>query len=341
MYDYLIVTHIPSFYKVNLYNELVKRLKIFVIFISSDTSQKRSNNFSSLDNVLFDYEVLCQGNFQTRKILKNILTLQSMLGRLKFKKILVSGWDLPEFWYIVFTSKKSKNFLALESTIFESSYKGLKGFIKKLFLSRISTVFASGSLHCDLLKALNFQGEVKVTNGVGIINKPKFIKTQKKFSGKFLYIGRIIDIKNLKFLVEIFNDMPKFTLTIIGVGEQEKFLQSISNKNIVFKGAVENKFIGDKFGKNDVFILPSLIEPWGLVAEEALYFGLPVLISDRCGSSELIKNGINGFIFDPTDKNSLMQIIRNFDDEMLQNLCSNADSYDINAKDTQQINTYL
>ena len=341
MYDYLIVTHIPAFYKVNLYNKLAKRLKIFVIFISSDTSQKRSNNFSSLDNVLFDYEVLYQGNFQARKILKNISTLQSMLGRLKFKKILVSGWDLPEFWYIVFTSKKSKNCLSLESTIFESSYKGLKGFIKKLFLWRISTVFASGSLHCDLLKALNFQGEVKVTNGVGIINKPEFIKTQKKFSGRFLYIGRIVDIKNLKFLVEILNDMPKFTLTIIGVGEQEKFLQSISNKNIVFKGAVENKFIGDEFGKNDVFILPSLIEPWGLVVEEALYFGLPVLISDRCGSSELIKNGINGFIFDPTDKNSLMQIIRNFDDEMLQNLCSNADSYDINAKDTQQISAYL
>lgn len=341
MYDYLIVTHIPAFYKINLYNELAKRLKIFVIFISSDTSQKRSNNFSSVNDALFYYEVLYQGDFQKRKIFKNILAIKTILSRVKFKKILVSGWDLPEFWYIAFTSKKSKNCLALESTIFESSYKGLKGFIKKLFLSRISTVFSSGSLHCDLLKALNFQGEVKVTNGVGIINKPEFIKTQKKFSGRFLYIGRIVDIKNLKFLVEIFNAMPNFTLAIIGVGEQQEFLQSISNKNIIFRGAIENKFIGAEFAKNDVFILPSLIEPWGLVVEEALYFGLPVLISDRCGSSELIKNGINGFIFDPTDKNSLMQIIRNFDDEMLQNLCSNADSYDINAKDTQQISAYL
>lgn len=341
MYDYLIVTHIPAFYKVNLYNELAKRLKIFVIFISSDTSEKRSNSFSSINDVLFDYEILYQGNFQTRKIFKNILALQTILGRVKFKKILVSGWDLPEFWYIAFTSKKSRNCLALESTIFESGYKGPKGFIKKLFLSRISAVFASGGLHCDLLKALKFQGEVKVTNGVGIINKPEFIKTQKKFSGRFLYIGRIVDIKNLKFLVEIFNDIPNFTLTIIGVGEQQEFLQSISNKNIVFRGIVENKFIGDEFAKNDVFILPSLIETWGLVVEEALYFGLPVLISDRCGSSELIKNGINGFVFDPTDKNSFIQIIRNFDDTLLQNLCSNADSYDINAKDTQQISAYL
>lgn len=341
MYDYLIVTHIPAFYKVNLYNELAKRLKIFVIFISSNTSEKRSNNFSSANDALFDYKVLYQGNFQTRKIFKNILAIQTILGRVKFKRILVSGWDLPEFWYIAFTSKKSKNYLALESTIFESSYKGLKGFIKKLFLSRISTVFASGSLHCDLLKALNFQGEVKVTNGVGIINKPEFIKAQKKFSGRFLYIGRIIDIKNLKFLVDVFNDMPNFTLTIIGVGEQQEFLRSFSNKNIIFRGAVENKFISNEFTKNDVFILPSLIEPWGLVVEEALYFGLPVLISDRCGSAELIKNGINGFTFDPTDKNTFMQIIKNFDDELFQNLCSNASSYDIAAKDMQQISAYL
>lgn len=341
MYDYLIVTHIPAFYKVNLYNELAKRLKIFVIFISSDTSEKRSSNFSSANDALFDYEVLYQGNFQTRKIFKNILAIQTILSRVKFKRILVSGWDLPEFWYIAFTSKKSKNYLALESTIFESSYKGLKGFIKKLFLSRISTVFASGSLHCDLLKALNFQGEVKVTNGVGIINKPEFIKAQKKFSGRFLYIGRIIDIKNLKFLVDVFNDIPNFTLTIIGVGEQQEFLRSFSNKNIIFRGAVENKFIGAEFAKNDVFVLSSLIEPWGLVVEEALYFGLPVLISDRCGSAELIKNGINGFTFDPTDKNTFMQIIKNFDDELFQNLCSNASSYDIAAKDIEQINAYL
>ena len=135
--------------------------------------------------------------------------------------------------------------------------------------------------------------------------------------------------------------MPNFTLTIIGVGEQQEFLQSISNKNIIFRGAVENKFMGNEFAKNDVFILPSLIEPWGLVVEEALYFGLPVLVSDRCGSSELIKNGINGFVFDPANKNSLTQIIRNFDDTLLQNLCSNADSYDINAKDIQQISSYL
>ena len=72
MYDYLIVTHIPAFYKINLYNELAKKLKIFVIFISSDTSQKRSNNFSSVNDALFDYEVLYQGDFQTRKIFKNI-----------------------------------------------------------------------------------------------------------------------------------------------------------------------------------------------------------------------------------------------------------------------------
>ena len=84
MYDYLIVTHIPAFYKINLYNELAKRLKIFVIFISSDTSQKRSNNFSSVNDALFYYEVLYQGDFQKRKIFKNILAIQTILSRVKF-----------------------------------------------------------------------------------------------------------------------------------------------------------------------------------------------------------------------------------------------------------------
>lgn len=45
MYDYLIVTHIPAFYKINLYNELSKKLKIFVVFIASNTDEKRADDF--------------------------------------------------------------------------------------------------------------------------------------------------------------------------------------------------------------------------------------------------------------------------------------------------------
>ena len=45
MYDLLIVTHIPNFYKIYLYNKLSENIKILVIFIASNTNEKRSSDF--------------------------------------------------------------------------------------------------------------------------------------------------------------------------------------------------------------------------------------------------------------------------------------------------------
>ena len=89
MYDYVIVTHIPVFYKVNLYNELAKELKILVIFIASDTNEVRADDFITLDNVNFEYRVLHKGDIQNRDILSNIQLIKAILKQCQYKKILV------------------------------------------------------------------------------------------------------------------------------------------------------------------------------------------------------------------------------------------------------------
>lgn len=341
MYDYLIVTHIPAFYKINLYNELNKKLNIFVIFIASDTDEKRSNDFSNLANANFKYKVLFDGNFQSRNIFINISNINKMLKILKFKRLIVSGWDLIEFWYLVFSNKKIKNYLTLESTIIESSHKNIKGFIKKIFLSRISTVFASGQLHLQLLNVLNYLGNVKVTKGVGIINKPSYEIIEKEYNKNFLYIGRLSSVKNLEMMVAVFNELPEFSLTIIGDGSQKNMLQNMANSNIMFKNSINNDMLKAEFLNHDIFILPSLSEPWGLVIEESLYFGLPVIISKNCGASELISNGVNGYIFNPKDKKGLKNIILNIDQSTYQNLIDGVSKFSLQQKDKEQVNTYL
>ncbi|WP_235264332.1 hypothetical protein [Francisella philomiragia] len=133
MYDYVIITHIPAFYKVNLYNQLAKKLNIFVVFLASNTNEKRANDFVGLDNVSFEYQVLFSGNLQQRNSSANIKRLRSILKSIQYKRILVSGWDLREFWYVIFANRKNKNCLALESTINESKATGIQALIKKYF----------------------------------------------------------------------------------------------------------------------------------------------------------------------------------------------------------------
>lgn len=340
MYDFVIVTHIPAFYKVNLYNELAKSLKIFVIFIASNTNEKRSDDFVTLEKATFEYQVLFDGNFQERDALKNMSQLRDILKMVTFKKLLVSGWDLKEFWYLVMTNPKSKNSLALESTINESRVDGIRGFIKKIFLSRISSVFASGKLHVELLNALGYKDEIKITKGVGIINKPTFEPQRKEYKKRFLFIGRLSTEKNLKPLIEIFNTLPNHTLTLIGTGIQEKELKSIANENIVFVGQVENSYLREYFKNSDIFILPSNSETWGLVVEEALYFGLPVMVSQNCGASELIEDVKSGYILDMKDLESMKNIIVGIDDEKYLRLLDGVGKYSICEKDELQVSVY-
>lgn len=341
MYDYIIVTHIPAFYKVNLYNELAKKLKILVVFIASNTAEKRADDFTTLKNVSFSYEVLYNGDFQTRDTKLNIKKLKTILKNSQYKRLLVSGWDLKEFWYLVMFYPKSKNCLALESTILESTPKGMKGWIKKVFLSRISTVFASGNLHVKLLKALSFKGDIKVTKGVGIINKPNYKRVKKVYQKRFLYVGRILQVKNLEALIIVFNDLTNHYLTIIGDGEEKEYLQSIANQNISFKPPIENIKLQTEFLDHDIFILPSISETWGLVVEEAIYFGLPVMVSKSCGSMELVKNGVNGYVFDPMDMEEIKQLILSIDDVIFEKLLDGLSEFSVNEKDFVQVNIYI
>ncbi|MCE9681665.1 glycosyltransferase [Halomonas alkalisoli] len=309
MYDYIFVTHIPAFYKVNLYNKLASELNILVLFIAEDTEEKRAEDFVTLDKADFNYLVLSNGCLQRRDAWKNITKIKKILNETDYNQLVVGGWDLKEFWYIALFNSKEKNCLALESTVFESNAKGLKGILKKIFLHNMSRVFASGKLHVELLRSLNYSGKISITAGVGIINQPYFNLPEKTFRKRFLYVGRLTKVKNLEFLISVFNTLPDYFLTIVGDGEELNYLKAIANSNVVFVPPINNASLKNVYLSHDVFVLPSISEPWGLVVEEAIYFEMPVIISKNCGSVELILDGKNGYIFDPENEGSLKDCI--------------------------------
>jgi glycosyltransferase involved in cell wall biosynthesis len=64
------------------------------------------------------------------------------------------------------------------------------------------------------------------------------------------------------------------------------------------------------YGLAGAFIHASTTEQWGLVVNEAMASGLPVLVSNRCGcTSDLVQEGVNGFTFDPYDVQQLAQLM--------------------------------
>ncbi|MDB4767262.1 glycosyltransferase, partial [Flavobacteriaceae bacterium] len=246
-----------------------------------------------------------------------------------------------EFWMVILLLNRNKVSLVLESSFLESKTKGIKGFLKKVFLRKVSKVYASGDNHIKLLQDLNYNGYIIKTKGVGLINYISKSLPLESYKNKFIYIGRLSEVKNLAFLIKVFNKLPEYNLTIIGEGPDKIKLESMSEPNINFVGSVENKELSQYFSQNNFLILPSLSEPWGLVIEESFYNGMPVIVSNNCGSVDLVKNEFNGYVFNPNNALELENIIKDINDNNYQKFKGNINANYIESKDIDQVDSYL
>ena len=59
-------------------------------------------------------------------------------------------------------------------------------------------------------------------------------------------------------------------------------------------------------------ILPSRFDGWGVVVNEALSVGVPVIVSDTCGAADLVHHGENGYVFVSQNSESLRTCLKNF-----------------------------
>ena len=134
-------------------------------------------------------------------------------------------------------------------------------------------------------------------------------------------VARLVPIKNIDNLLKawkvIEKNQPDYKLVIIGDGPEFVSLNELTLKldlkNVVFLGAVNNSDIPTYFYNAAAFVLPSLSESWGLVVNEAMAAGLPILISNKINASNaLLREMVNGFSFDPMDVANIAEKIMAF-----------------------------
>lgn len=336
-YDIVYLTNTPSFYKINLCNEVAKQKSLLLVFYgygdeAVNTSLKDNKEYN------FDYTFLWEGNSAKRNKFSCFVKLVKLLKRISYNKLLFSGWFVPEYSIYAFISPKKKNCMLCESTIYESNISGLRGFIKRAIINRCSTALPSGIAHKAIFDAMGFKGEVNITGGVGIFHKPERVINKDKATTekRYLYVGRLIECKNLHFLIERFNENGK-PLTIVGKGELEQELKGLAKVNITFKGFIENDKLPEIYKEHDIFILPSRTETWGLVVEEAIYWGLPVITSDRVGcSNEMVISPKIGVTFELDNIDSFNSAINNIEQNYKQ-YRDNAIAFDFEERDKKQI----
>ena len=141
----------------------------------------------------------------------------------------------------------------------------------------------------------------------------------------FLFIGQLIPRKGLEFLLDACtllnqNRGSPYTVLIAGDGPERAELEGkIRSRGLSHEvrllGWVNYAQIGNYMKLADVFVLPTLEDIWGMVILEAMVFGKPILCSKWAGTSEMVVDGENGFVFDPYQPEQLAGLMHRFIDD--------------------------
>lgn len=130
-----------------------------------------------------------------------------------------------------------------------------------------------------------------------------------KLKGKHivLYVGRLLEIKNIDTVIKAFKEVKidNKVLVIVGDGEKRNDLKALAdnNENIIFTGMLSGNELYAWYNVAQIFTLASHIEAFGAVTNEALQGGCYCLISSHAGSCCLIEENNNGNIIPPEDIN--------------------------------------
>jgi glycosyltransferase involved in cell wall biosynthesis len=137
----------------------------------------------------------------------------------------------------------------------------------------------------------------------------------------FLTICRFVEEKNLNRLLRAYAayraraGAAAWKLVLLGDGPLKAAITTQRDElglqaDVLLPGFKQYPELPQYYGLAGAFVLPSLTEPWGLVVNEAMAAGLPVMVSDRCGcAGDLVRRGENGFTFDPAEVDELAELL--------------------------------
>ncbi len=145
----------------------------------------------------------------------------------------------------------------------------------------------------------------KIIEGYSVVDNDHFANGQshKQNIPVLLCVARFAPEKNVQMLIEAFqiSDLNgKWQLKIVGGGPLKGELQHIikPGDNIILHDWLTYSELPDLYASADCFILPSTFEPWGLVVNEAMAAGLPVILSEAIGAlPDLLEEDKNGWRF--------------------------------------------
>lgn len=191
----------------------------------------------------------------------------------------------------------------------------------------LTAVFGSHYMH-DLHRqaGLAFAREEKIYNGVKSLGTPihagpdRGLLVSPDGSVRLLFAGRLVDLKGAHRAVEALGilrstrpDLPPITLTILGDQQDRSYERTLAaaveasgcSQQIEICPPVRENELPAVFAGHDIYLFPSLYEPFSLTLIHALGEGIPTIASDAGGNGEIVVHGRTGLIYPRADAQAL------------------------------------
>jgi len=282
--------------------------------------------------------------------LKQFTQLQDALDTFRPHCVFVPGWSARYALASIewCRSNHVPAVLMSESTWRDSPRARAKESMKSWIVSLCSSALVGGASHAEYLVKLGMPPD-RIFQGYDFVDNEYFQEKSKTARARavdlrqklrlpqhyFIAVARFIPKKNLAWLIETYAQYRQacarepgattqpsragpWSLVLLGDGPNRPLLaQQISglhlDAHVIVPGFIPYEDMPDYYALAGAFVHASRSEPWGLVVNEAMASGLPVLVSNTCGCArELVRDGQNGFLFDPANSDQLVELMLRF-----------------------------
>lgn len=318
----LFITNIPAPYRIDFYNELGKMVDLTVIFEAKGASDQGIRFNWNIDEIRnFKAVFLSEGDIREKKIDWSI-----------FKYLKVREYDeIVVTSYSYFTEMAALVYLKLRGVSYYMETDGgmirteskLKKWYKTFLISGAKGYFSPSKSTDEYLSYYGAKPErihrypftsLKEEDILArcLTSEEKHIYKLKIGSNRkymILGVGQFIHRKGWDILLQAAKGIPDTDIYIVGGSPTEEYLrmrEEYGLQNVYFEGFKSKDDLTDYYKAADVFVLPTREDIWGLVINEAMAYGLPVITTNRCiAGVEMVKEEQNGYIVPAGNYNEL------------------------------------
>jgi glycosyltransferase involved in cell wall biosynthesis len=307
---------------------LDRGIRVSVTQIAETEGQRVSLSGIDLSYHKYPYRLLFRGSHDNIVWYKRVFAAARDVLHHPSDLVVLPGYDHVEYWamLLVCIVLRRKRAVFSDSTTFDKPEVRWREFAKRLFFARCDGCFTYGIRSKEYLMSYGVdESKIHIRRQAAALpheyDANDVLRQYEKMDDdaykapRFVFVGRLSVEKGLFDLLRAFRNVQErlgdARLDLIGAGPlKDKLQASVAElglqKAVTFLGSKNLDEIVPILINSVAMVLPSHSEPWGLVVNESLSYGCPVVVSELCGCvPELVIDGVTGYSFEAGDVEGL------------------------------------